>query len=157
MKDWFYRFNPREQLSLLLLTAAVALYVIYMVLWSPLAERRDDMAQRNVATAESLQRVDGMVSEILRLREQGGSNNQRGNLTGIINQTTATAGLPVTRLQPNNRGEVQVRLETVPFDAVMGWLNVLENREGLVVQEVALSQSGDSGRVNATVRLAGGS
>jgi len=156
MKDWFYRFNPREQLSLLLLGAAVALYLVYMLLWSPLAERRDDMAQRNLATAESLQRVDGMVSEILRLREQGGSSSQRRNLTGVINQTTASASLAVTRMQPNSRGEVQVRLESVAFDAVMGWLNVLENREGLAILEVALSQSGDSGRVNATVRLADG-
>ena len=156
MKDWFYRFNTREQLSLLLLGGALLLYLIYMVLWSPLDQRRDDMAQRNVAAAESLQRVDGMVSEILRLRETGGGTTQRRNLTGLINQTTASAGLTVTRMQPNSRGEVQVRMESVPFDGVMAWLNLLENREGLVVHEVSLSQSGDGGRVNATVRLAGG-
>ena len=157
MKDWFYRFNTREQLSLLLLGGALLLYLVYMVLWSPLDQRRDDMAQRNVAAAESLQRVDGMVSEILRLRETGGGTTQRRNLTGLINQTTASAGLTVTRMQPNSRGEVQVRMESVPFDGVMAWLNLLENREGLVVHEVSLSQSGDGGRVNATVRLAGGS
>ena len=157
MKDWFYRFNTREQLSLLLLGGALLLYLVYMLLWSPLDQRRDDMAQRNVAAAESLQRVDGMVSEILRLRESGGATTQRGNLTGLINQTTASAGLTVTRMQPNSRGEVQVRMESVPFDGVMAWLNLLENREGLVVHEVSLSQSGDGGRVNATVRLAGGS
>jgi type II secretory pathway component PulM len=156
MKDWFYRFNTREQLSLLLLGGALLLYLVYMVLWSPLDQRRDDMAQRNVAAAESLQRVDGMVSEILRLRETGGGTTQRRNLTGLINQTTASAGLTVTRMQPNSRGEVQVRMESVPFDGVMAWLNLLENREGLVVHEVSLSQSGDGGRVNATVRLAGG-
>ena len=156
MKDWFYRFNTREQLSLLLLGGALLLYLIYMVLWSPLDQRRDDMAQRNVAAAESLQRVDGMVSEILRLRESGGSTSQRRNLTGLINQTTASAGLTVTRMQPNSRGEVQVRMESVPFEGLMAWLNLLENREGLVVHEVSLSQSGDGGRVNATVRLAGG-
>ena len=157
MKDWFYRFNTREQLSLLLLGGALLLYLLYMLLWSPLDQRRDDMAERNTAAAASLQRVDGMVSEILRLREEGGGTRQRRNLTGLINQTTASAGLTVTRLQPNSSGELQVRMESVAFDAVMAWLNVLENREGLVVQEVALSQSGDGGRVNATVRLAGGS
>ena len=156
MKDWFYRFNTREQMSLLLLGGALLLYLVYVLLWSPLDGRRDDMAQRNVAAAESLQRVDGMVSEILCLREAGGSAAPRRNLTGLINQTTASAGLTVTRLQPNSRGEVQVRMESVAFDAVMVWLNVLEIREGLLVQEVSLSQSGDGGRVNATVRLAGG-
>ena len=51
MKDWFYRFNTREQLSLLLLGGALLLYLVYMLLWSPLDQRRDDMAQRNVAAA----------------------------------------------------------------------------------------------------------
>ena len=80
MKDWFYRFNTREQMSLLLLGGALLLYLVYVLLWSPLDGRRDDMAQRNVAAAESLQRVDGMVSEILRLREAGGSTAPRRNL-----------------------------------------------------------------------------
>ena len=157
MRDWFYRFNTREQLSLLLLAAAVSLYLVYMLLWSPLTERRDQMAERNLAATQSLQRVDGMVSEILHLREAGAGTTRQRNLTGIINQSTASAGISVSRLQPNSRGEVQVRIEDAAFDAVLNWLNTLEAREGLLVQEASFTRAGAGGRVNATVRLGQGS
>ena len=40
------------------------------------------------------------------------------------------------------------------FDDLLAWLDELENREGLLVTEVAITQSGTTGRVNATIRIA---
>ncbi len=155
MKEWFARFDQREQLSLLALGLALALYLLYMLLWSPLAERRDAMEEQNERVAASLQRVDAMVSEIRQLRQSGGgSARPRRNLTSLVNRTTAEAGLQVSRLQPNSRGEIQVRLEGVAFDELLGWLHLVEFEHGLLVREVAVAQSGNDGRVNATVRVA---
>ena len=155
MKEWFARFDQREQLSLLLLGLAVGLYLLYMLLWSPLASKRDELAEQNLRVAESLQRVDAMVSEIQHLRESGdGGARPRRNLTALVNRTTSAAGLQVSRLQPNSRGEIQVRLEGAAFDELVVWLHQVEYQHGLLVREVALTQSGSDGRVNATVRVA---
>lgn len=156
MSQWFERFNVREQLSLLALATALLLYLAYMLLWKPLDVQREDMQLRNAATAVSLQRVDGMVSEILALRENEGGNTQRRNLATVVNQTTAASGLAVSRLQPNSRGEIQVRLEGVEFGALAGWLYEIEYGQALIVREVSLTQSGSAGRVDATVRLGQG-
>ena len=154
MKAWFARLNQREQLSLLLLGMAVVAYLTYMLVWSPLDQRRDRLAQQNRGVAESLQRVDAMVSEVINLRDSDARPGQRRNLTSLINQSTARRELQVSRLQPNSRGEIQVRLESAAFDAMLAWLHELEYREGLLVREVSITQSGASGRVNATVRIA---
>lgn len=151
---WLERFTPREQLSLLLMALAVIAWAGWMLLWTPLRDARNEMAQRNDATAVVLQRVDAMVSEILTLRESGGG--QRGNLVALINRSTGAAGLAVSRLQPNSRGEVQVRFEAAAFDDLLAWLHRLENEEGVIVGEVAISRAGTPGRVNATVRLGQG-
>ncbi len=156
MKAWLERFNTREQLSLLALAIVVPLYLMYMLLWSPLQAKRVDMAARNVATASSLTRVDALVSELLTLRESGGDQRVRRNLASIVNQTTATAGLAVSRLQPNSRGEIQVRLEDADFAKVMAWLYEVEYGQSLLVREVSVTQSGAAGRVNATIRLGQG-
>ncbi|TXS96279.1 type II secretion system protein M [Parahaliea maris] len=153
MSQWFDRFNMREQISLLALALALLLYLAYMLLWRPLDVQREDMLARNAATAVSLQRVDGMVSEILALRESEGGATRRRNLTTVVNQTTAAAGLAVSRLQPNSRGEIQVRLEGVEFGALAGWLYEVEYGQSLLVREVSMTQSGSAGRVDATVRL----
>ena len=64
MRSWFLRLNQREQLSLLVLGLAIGLYLLYMLIWSPLDGARDRLAQQNESVATSLQRVDAMVSEI---------------------------------------------------------------------------------------------
>lgn len=153
MNKWLLRFNTREQLSLLIMSAAVVLYVLFAWVWSPLDSARDDMALRNQSTVELLQRVDAMVSEVQALKAAGGGNIRQRNLTSLINQTTRSQNLSVTRLQPNSRGDIQVRMEGAPFDDVMKWLHVIELRERLVIQELSLTKAGGSGLINLTVRL----
>ena len=157
MNKWLLRFNTREQLSLLVMSAAVALYVLFAWVWTPLDSARDDMALRNQSTVELLQRVDAMVSEVRALKAAGGGNTRQRNLTSLINQTTRSHNLSVTRLQPNSRGDIQVRMEGAPFDDVMTWLHVIELRERLVIQELSLTKAGGSGLINLTVRLSQGS
>jgi type II secretory pathway component PulM len=156
MKEWFARFNPREQVSLLVLAAALSLFLLYQLVWSPVSGMRDDMAERNHRLAEVLLRMDGMVSQIQTLRQSGASNRPRRNLASLINASTGEHELQVLRLQPNSRGEVQVRLEDAVFDKLLSWLHQVEFQEGLVVHEVSLNQTGSSGRVNATVRIGEG-
>jgi general secretion pathway protein M len=154
MKDWLQQLNQREQVSLLALGFALAAYLLYMLVWSPLDGMRDRLQVQNQVVAGSLQRVDAMVSEILQLRDSGTQTHSRRNLTTLINQSTSRLQLQVTRLQPNSRGEIQVRLENAAFDDILLWLHEMEYREGLLVREVSITQAGTVGRVNATVRIA---
>lgn len=154
MKEWFEGLNQREQLSLVMLAFALGVYLLYMLAWVPLSERRDQLALQNQGEAQSLQRVDAMVSEITRLRAGGGAMSAQRNLTALVNQSTSRHSLQVSRLQPNSRGDIQVRLENAVFDDLVAWLDEVENREGLLVTEVAITRTGESGRVNASIRIA---
>ncbi len=154
MRAWFDGLTQREQLSLLLLGLALALYLVYMLLVAPLGTARDELARQNRGVAESLHRVDAMVSQILALRETGGTVAGNRNLTTLVNRSTAALGLQVARLQPNSRGEIQVRLEGAAFDDLLNWLHQMEMRESLLVRELSITQGGSPGLVNATIRLA---
>ncbi|MCB1705595.1 MAG: type II secretion system protein M [Halioglobus sp.] len=154
MKEWFSQLDQREQMSLLVLGVVLVLYLLYMLVWSPLADKRDQMALQNSAIAESQVRVDAMVSELLQLRAGGVQTGSRRNLTSVINESTSRLQLPVIRLQPNSRGEIQVRLENASFDDVLKWLYQMEYTEHMLVREVSLTQSSASGLVNVTVRIA---
>ncbi len=156
MKQWFAGLTQREQLSLLIMGLAIALYLVFVLILGPLTEARDRMAQQNQGVAESLQRVDVLVSQILHLRESGADSGARRNLTSMINRSTSSLGLQVNRLQPNSRGEVQVRLENAIFDDLVAWLHQMEYGESLLIREISVTQTGSSGRVNVTVRLAQG-
>ena len=110
--------------------------------------------KQNRGVAGTLQRVDAMVSEVIKLRDSGARPGARRNLTTLINRSTARMQLQVSRLQPNSRGEIQVRLESASFDDVLSWLHEMEFREGLLVREVSVTPAGAVGRVNVTVRIA---
>ena len=154
MKDWFLQLNQRDQLSLLLLGLAATLYALFILIWSPLDSRREQLTAQNSAVTDSLVRVDAMVSEVIQLRKSGVKTGAKGSLTTIINESTGRLQLPVIRLQPNSRGEIQVRIENAAFDDVLQWLHEMEYAQGLLVREVSVAQAGAVGRVNVTVRVA---
>lgn len=154
MKEWFSQLNQREQVSLILLSLALLLYLVYMFVWSPLDDNREDLVVQNVAVAESLVRVDAMVSELLQLRSGDGQAGAKRNLMNVINASTGRLQLPVSRLQPNSRGEIQVRLEGASFDDALRWLHEMEYQEGFLLRELSVTQTGTVGRVNITVRIA---
>ncbi|MDE0950378.1 MAG: type II secretion system protein M [Halioglobus sp.] len=154
MKEWFSQLNQREQVSLIVLSSALLLYLVYMFVWSPLDDSREDLVVQNVAVAESLVRVDAMVSELLQLRSGDGQAGAKRNLMNVINASTGRLQLPVSRLQPNSRGEIQVRLEGASFDDALRWLHEMEYQEGLLLRELSVTQTGTVGRVNITVRIA---
>jgi len=154
MKEWFAQLNQREQMSLLTLSLAVIVYLFYLFVWSPLDSGRDELALQNNAMAESQVRVDAMVSELIQIRESGVQTSARRNLTSVINESTSRLQLPVIRLQPNSRGEIQVRLENAVFDDVLKWLYQMEYTEHMLVREVSLTQSNTAGLVNVTARIA---
>ncbi len=156
MKQWFTGLTQREQLSLLIMGLAVALYLAFVIFIAPLSQARDRMVVQNRGVAESLQRVEVLVSQISHLRETGNGSSTNRNLTSLVNRSTSSYQLQVNRLQPNSRGELQVRLENAVFDDLIAWLYQVEYKEGLRVLETSITQAGTVGRVNATVRLAQG-
>jgi len=154
VKEWFSQLNQREQLSLLLLSSALLLYLLYIFVLSPLESQREQLIAQNSAVTESQGRVDAMVSQLLQLRQGGAKAGAKRNLTSVINQSTARLQLPVMRLQPNSRGEIQVRIENASFNDVLKWLNEMEYTESLLVREVSVTPAASAGRVNITVRIA---
>ena len=154
MKEWFSQLNQREQLSLLLLSLALLVYLLYILVLSPLESEREQLIAQKSAVIESQGRVDAMVSQLLQLREGGAKAGAKRNLTSVINQSTSRLQLPVMRLQPNSRGEIQVRIENASFNDVLKWLNEMEYTESLLVREVSVTPAASAGRINITVRIA---
>ena len=72
-------------------------------------------------------------------------------LAGLIAGTIAVSSVIADRVDDEDEDATDAA-----FDALMRWLYQLESDEGALVTELSLSESGTPGRVNATVRVAGG-
>ena len=152
MREWFNAQRQRDQIALIALAGTVVLYGLLTFALLPASEARSQMAANNTAAMAQLGRVEAMVSQLLDLRANGESG-QNQNLSSTLSAAAQNAGLTVKRLQPNSRGEVQVRFESVEFDALLQWLQTVEGNEGLRIVDASVSDAGRSGGVNATLRV----
>ena len=152
MREWFNAQTPRDQIALIALAAAVVIYSVVAFALVPANEARSQMMANNKAATAQLARVEAKVSQLVDLRANGESG-QNQNLSSTLSAAAQNAGLTVKRLQPNSRGEVQVRFESVEFDALLQWLQTIEGNEGLRIIDASVSDAGRSGGVNATLRV----
>jgi len=152
MRDWFNAQNQRDQLALMVFMAAVVLYSLVSFVLMPASAARSQMAANNTAALAQLARVEAKVSQLLDLRARSESGENQ-NLSSTLSAAAQNAGLIVKRLQPNSRGEVQVRFESVEFDALLQWLQTIEGNEGLRIVDASVSDAGRSGGVNATLQV----
>ncbi|CAI8431028.1 MAG TPA: type II secretory protein PulM [Halieaceae bacterium] len=154
MREWFNSQSPRDQMAILLLTGFLLVFSVFQFALMPMSENRAQMALNNGAASAQLSRVEAKVSRLLSLRDAG-STGQNDNLSSTLSAAAQNAGLTVKRLQPNSRGEVQVRFEGADFDALLQWLQTVEGNEGLRIIDASVSDAGRSGGVNATLRVRG--
>ena len=154
MREWFETLSTRDQIALMVLVGALGLWLFVKVIFIELDGRRAQLSQNNQALAEQLVRVDLKVERLTTLRAGGGEQNL--NLTQTLSQASEANGLAVKRLQPNSRGEVQIRFEGVAFDNLLRFLEQIEAVSGLSVLDASVSSAGQNGGINATLRIAGG-
>ena len=153
MRQWFESLPSRDQIALMALVAALGLWLFVQLIFIELDGRRDRLTQSNQALAEKLMRVDLKVEQLAALR--AGGSDQKVNLTRALSQASEANGLAVKRLQPNSRGEVQIRFEGVAFDNLLQFLQQIEGVSGLAVLDASVSSAGRNGGVNATFRVTG--
>lgn len=153
MKAWFNSLSQRDQTALLVLVIFIAGWIVYQGILSPVSDKRVQMTINNASASALLSRVDAKVAQLIHLRNQS-ENTQGGSLTATISRSSEALQLPVKRLQPNSRGEVQVRFENIDYDRLVQWLHRSETSDGLAIVDLSISQAGRSGGVNATVQVA---
>ena len=140
-------------MALMILAAVLSVWVFIQVIFVELDGRRQRLTAGNEALASTLSRIDLKVEKLAALRADGGG--VQVNLTRTLSQLSETLGLPVKRLQPNSRGEVQIRFEGIAFDGLLQFLEQIEGSSGLVVVDGSISSAGNNGGVNATLRVSG--
>jgi type II secretory pathway component PulM len=153
MGGWFEALSRRDQIALLVLGGALTLWLFIQLVVIELDGRRARLTRANQMLSEQLVRVDFKTEQLAGLR--AGDGGRRVNLTQTLSQASDAHNLAVKRLQPNSRGEVQIRFEGVDFDGLLKFLEDIEGSSGLRVMDASVSSAGRDSGVNATLRVSG--
>jgi general secretion pathway protein M len=77
------------------------------------------------------------------------------SLLVIVDRSARESGLAsaLSGSEPGSAGNLSVRLEKAPFDALVGWLARLGQQNGVTVDSAIIEKSGTPGLVNANIVL----
>ena len=158
MKAWLDNLDPRERMMAAVGAILLVLFLLYILVWSPLHSGYDSLrntvdAQRTTAqwmqesaqTLKSLKRSSGRAAQGL-----GGRS-----LLSVADSTARAGGLgpALKRVEPEGSDSVRVWLDGASFDVLVKWLGTLSTIHGVNAETVTMERSGTAGRVNARLTL----
>ncbi len=151
MRDYWQNLQPREQLILLIGAVLLTLTLLYLLLepfW-----QKTQLLQQQVGNQQIDLRWMEQAAVVLKgLRSAGQpQTTQSEPLLTVVDRTAKQQGLAeaIERIQPEGK-RVQIRLKAAEFDAILRWIDLLNQQYGLLVDSLVLErQELVVGRVDA--------
>lgn len=147
------RYQRRDQIMLLIGAIAVVIYLVWMLVLSPIQTKRDRLMQTNVAATQSLGRIQIMVAQIQQYRAQGAQASSGDNIMGVVDMGIRGNGLTVSAVNPGGAGDVRVRFERAAYEPLMQWLYEVEFKNGLSIRDLTIAATNDPGLVTVNMRV----
>ena len=76
-RQWFDTLNSRDQLSVLAGAVAVGLYILIVLLWSPLSQQQQSLVLQNQQAGVSLRNVEALAQQYQALQGGSAKKNQQ--------------------------------------------------------------------------------
>lgn len=150
--NFLNKYNRREQTLILGCGLAVLLYLLWLMVFVPIQNKRDQLLAANVASTQTLGRVQIVAAQIQQFRNDGASGSTE-NISGLIDSTLRANGLSMSALNPGANGEARVRLDRAAYGPLMQWLYELEFKQGVTVSDLSIATTNEPGQVTVTLRL----
>ncbi len=150
MKDnllvWWNTLAYREQQLLGVCSAVLVVGIFYWGIWSPLSNAEYDSQQDVQKQQRTLTEIKQKANRIIALKKSGAKTTRDDSLSSIVNSTASTYGLSITRMQPQGK-KIQVWMDEVPFDALIGYLDDVVQKKGLSLDNLDIAETDAAGIV----------
>jgi len=148
--------TPREQLLVGAAVVVLVLALIYLALWTPVVSARRHAERElaeNRAVAQRLEVIAAAASQ-----NSGASGplvSRDASLLSAVDLASknGTLSKAPARLQPDGDNQVRVWIDAVQFDSLVRWINELQTRYGVRVENLDVERQPTPGLVNARLSL----
>ncbi len=157
----FFQLPRRDQKALQLLVSALLAGFLYFALWLPANSYHDRALASRDNAAELLTWMNGHAAGIRQLASAGAIKTSAGvdkptdgrALMGLVTRSAKDYGLLLQRFEPSGDSAVRIWMDNVPFADVAAWLESLNAQNGVVIEQAALEQAAEAGRITARLTL----
>ncbi len=144
--------SPRER-RLLFIGAIAAVAILIFGMLIPLDRSVAHAQERLTKKRADLSWMQAAAPQIALLPPASAAGGE--SLLVIVDRSARESGLAsaLAGSEPGGPGNLTVRLEKAPFDALVGWLARLTQQNGVTVDSAIIEKSGAPGLVNANIVL----
>lgn len=150
---WYRGLAQREQRAVLAGAGAVALLLVLAV-WLPVERRVAGLEQRVQVKQADLAWLQSVAPQLNALRDSPAAASGE-SLVVLVDRVARQTGIErsLRGSQPGDDGTLSVRLEQVPFDALVNWAGELVQHHGVRVVSANVDGGASVGTVGATFVL----
>lgn len=140
LQGWWHGISTREQRLVAVGGSCLLIGLCYWAIWQPVANRIAERERQVVNQQQTLAWLKEKGQEVLAMQSSSGRQiDTSGTLDGVVNRTAFNQKIKIARLQPQGQ-ELQVWIDTVPFDALLLWLATLSDQHGVQVQVIEVAR-----------------
>lgn len=158
MKDWLAGLEPRERILVYTAAAIAGVFLFYMIFIQPLYSKYDKLTDSVDQQRETVQWMQQNVATVRQLKGAAPAAGEGLGGRSLLSVTdsaarTARLGPALKRVEPEGSDAVRVWLDGASFDALVGWLDVMNRRYRANVDTITLERAEAPGLVNARLTL----
>ncbi|HEV7606157.1 MAG TPA: type II secretion system protein M [Steroidobacteraceae bacterium] len=157
MRAWFANLAERER-RMVTFGAIAAGILLLLAIVLPLNQNIAQARQRVTTKQGDLAFIQAAMPELASAGPGAGVAATGESLVVLIDGSARESGLgkSLASSQPTPDKGLRIRLEKVPFDALVAWLARLSQSHGIRVESAEIESAGETGLVNAGLVLKAG-
>lgn len=144
LSTWFQSLTDSEQKLIKFASGFFVIFILFFVVSSIQSGMSD--SERKLKQQQDLN--TWALQQIAIIKSAGGQKVQSsGSLTQVINSTSRKYNINIARLQPQKNDLVKVGLDDIGFNRLMQWLQELQVRHGVIVENIDFAVADEQGKV----------
>lgn len=155
--SWWAALSERERVIVSCGSVIAIFLFFYFMLWSPLSAAVDAAKAELAENSQELTVVNAIASRILAFRQAGvvPHVDRSVSVMALLERALAEDQLAkyIRQVQQPQKGQVQVMLQSVPFDHFISCLQRLERRAGVSVKKLTAKKTSRLGVVDVQFTL----
>lgn len=156
LRDWYANLSTRERNLVAAATALLGVAVLYFAVVLPVQTANHRRAARVEQKSADLAWMQSVAPQVRAAASAAGAPAAAAeSLVVLVDRTAREAGLGGSLGGQSPEGEqgLRIRLQEAPFDVVVGWLGVLQQQHGVVIDAASIDAAASPGLVNASLTL----
>ena len=153
VKDWWSQASSRDQLMILVCGGIIFVYLMYLLVLSPVKTMAEQQIMKKEAQKAALGRVKLLAAQVKASKSSGSSKRGGRTIESIVESSISQNSLRVSGFDASGKSGIRVRFELVKFDNLLSWLYELEVTQGLRIKDISIASGSEPGTVSANILI----